>query len=163
MLRLGLLALALGAVLLAVRTLTPAKPMDAHVSGDGADALAVALFAGPDAPGRAATAAEAALEVVALRRWQNLEALPDLRRLCGPACDGGAGVVSIMRPMPRGLVRTVILDLSAFGGGAALDAGEALDAAVAACAAALIRAMDVLPPGCRPPTERRVWRLPYGL
>ncbi|CUH36166.1 hypothetical protein JSE7799_01185 [Jannaschia seosinensis] len=157
-----LFAFVLGSGALSVRAFTPVVPTNLHVSGDGAAHLASAIFTRPASLPRAPRAEGAGMQVVALRRWQNLDGLSDLRALCGLACDGGAGVVSIAHISPRGLTRVVILDLSAFGGGAALDAGRPLDPDVADCVADVVQSEMPGPSRgvsrCDPPDIRRVWR-----
>ena len=136
--RLLLLAAGFAAGLAAQRAVTPVRPDDVHLSGDGSAQLAEQLFEWPGPP-RAADPATAATQVVTLRRWQNLEGLPDLARLCGAACDGRAGVVTILRPSPGGMTRIVLVDLGDHGAGEQLDGGAPMTAPVVACA---LRSID---------------------
>ena len=125
-----------------------------HVSGDGARQVTRWLAA----EGVPQVAAEAArVEVVLLRRWQNLQSLPALHRLCGGACDDGDAVVALRQPTPRGLRRVLLIDLSGTEAAAALDRGAAIPAATLACLGLLFADRDA---GCLPPA-RTVWRMPF--
>ena len=126
-----------------------------HVSGDGADDLAVRLGST-----LAATAEAAATEVVLLRRWQNLDHAPALRRLCRGACAPGTAAVAIRQPSPSGLRRVLLIDVGALGAGPSLDRGEGLPDAVVDCLTQGVTARAALL--CGAPVER-VWRLPGGL
>ena len=121
------------------------RPMDVPVSviGDGAPAVAN-LLADAGASG----------EVVLLRRWQSLEHVPDLRRLCRRACDGAAPIVALRQPTWDGLRRVTVVDVGALGGGAALDAGKPLPPEVSTRVAAAAAGEGA---------RRTAWRLPFGL
>ncbi|UWQ22255.1 hypothetical protein [Jannaschia sp. W003] len=145
-------AFALAALLLAALAAAGLRrATGVHVSGDGAPALA-ALSTAP--------AGTAAVELVLLRRWQNLEALPALRRLCRAACDGTAPVVRLRQPSPRGLRTVVLVDVGALGAGVALDRGAPLPAPVARCLARAAERGGTEVCGHAP---RTAWRLPFGL
>jgi hypothetical protein len=141
--------------LLAALSVRPRAPATVHLSGDGAGDVRPLL----GAP-LAADPSGAALEVVLLRRWQNLEALPALRRLCRGACDGRAAAVLIRRPGLRGRRQTLLVDVGRLGAGPPLDRAEAMPGAAAACVAALIDA-GAPGPGCPGAGLRTVWR-PLG-
>ncbi|SDY73625.1 hypothetical protein SAMN05444004_1035 [Jannaschia faecimaris] len=130
--RLILLILAFAAGAATHRAITPISPHDVHVSGDGAAQLAEALFTWPG-PERAGDAAIATTQVITVRRWQNLEGLTDIARLCGVACDGRAGVVILRRPSLNGLTRVVLVNLGNYGAGEMLDAGQPMPDQIVAC------------------------------
>ncbi|MEM7644282.1 MAG: hypothetical protein AAF366_17410 [Pseudomonadota bacterium] len=135
---------------------TPVHPRQVHVSGDGAAPVGLALSL-PRAP----SVASAELEVVLIRRWQNLEALPDLRRLCRAACDGGADVVRLRRPALNGQTDVLIVDVSAFGAAPALDAGAPIPEDVVGCLGILTTRVWGQTLGitkCDLPEIRTVWR-----
>ncbi len=132
-----LCTLAFAAGALAHRAITPVTPLDVHISGDGAAQIARAVFTWPG-PARAADPGTAAMEVVAFRRWQNVETMSDLMAVCGSACDDAAPVILLRRPSPAGLTKVLFIDLGALGAGRALDGGVPMDGATVACIAALI-------------------------
>ena len=123
-------AFAAGIVLRGAFVMDPA--MRLHLSGDGRDAVAAAFFPGSSA-GHAETPEVADVQVILLRRWQNLEGLPALARLCGRPCAARPAAGRLDRPSLNGLTRVVILDLSAFGLGAALDEGRLPEAPTLYC------------------------------
>lgn len=125
-------------------TIRPQTVTRPSVIGDGAPDIAAAL----------AERTVPAHEVAVLRRWQSLDHMADLRRLCRDACDGTAPVVALRQPTWDGLRRVLIVDVGALGGGAALDGGHPLPPTV------LDRVVAVIEGG----GPRRVaWRLPFGL
>ncbi len=125
-----------------------------HVSGDGAREVARRLAAEGVAQ---ASAGEARVEAVLLRRWQNLESLPLLHALCGGACDGRTAVVALRQPTPGGLRRVLLIDLSGTPAAAALDAGASIPAAIVACLGRAVAGRDA---ACLPPA-RVAWRMPF--
>ncbi|SFJ35029.1 hypothetical protein [Jannaschia pohangensis] len=126
------LGLAFAAGLVVRGAFVPAVPQTLHISGDGADQLAEGLFVwrGPD---RAADPAFADMQVIALRRWQNLDGLTDLRRLCGVACNGEAPVVLLRRPSLNGMTKVLFIDMGAHGAGSMLDRGEPIPEYLLSC------------------------------
>jgi len=112
----------------------PSVPLDLHISGDGADQLAEAIFDWPG-PDRARDAAFAGMQVIALRRWQNLEGLTDLRRLCGAACNGEVPVVLLRRPSLNGMTKVLFIDMGAHGAGPMLDQAEVIPEYLLSCIA----------------------------
>ena len=125
-----------------------------HVSGDGARQVTPWLAA----EGVPQVAAEAArVEVVLLRRWQNLESLPALHALCGGACGDGDAVVALRQPRPGGLRRILLVDLSGTRAAAALDRGAPMPVATLACLGRTFAGQDA---ACLPPA-RVVWRMPF--
>ena len=134
--------------------LRPAGPDAYHVSGDGAAAVTAALSR-LGAP-LATEAGAAGTEVVLLRRWQSLDHLPGIKRLCRAACDGRAPLVDIAVPGWAGWRRIRLIDLGAYGGGGALDRGDPLPAPVAENLARRALTGD-------PSAGMRIWRLPSGL
>ncbi|WP_179378778.1 hypothetical protein [Jannaschia marina] len=126
-----LVLLAFGAGMLWQRAVTPVG-QGVHLSGDGAAQVAEAYFVWP-APTHTREAEYAPTQVVLLRRWQNLEGLEWLARLCGRACAGQTGVVTIRRPAPNGETRVILVNLGAHGAGAMLDAGEPIPEHILSC------------------------------
>lgn len=124
------LAFVTGAV--AHRAVTPIAPETVHLSGDGAAQLAADLFVWPG-PAQAADPASATTQVITARRWQNLEGLEDVARLCGVACDGRAGIVTIRRPSLNGLTQVILVDLGDHGAGEMLDEGAPIPEEIIGC------------------------------
>jgi hypothetical protein len=129
----------------------PGAGQGAHLSGDGAPALAARLgdlvvAAAPE---------DAALRVVLLRRRETLRHLPGLAAACGHGCRAQA--VTVLRPSASGRVATLLLDASILGGGDALDAGRPLPDAAARCLADEVRRMQAGGEGCAGLT--RAWRI----
>lgn len=154
-------ALAIGAGVLGWRGFTPVAPFDVHISGDGSAQITGAIFGPGDLP-RADDPATAALEVVTFRRWQNIETMTDLMRVCGAACDGSAPVVVLRRPSLNGLTKVLFIDLGAQRGGPALDAGEPMEEITLNCVGRLIsrhlhprRTIDSRV-GCAPDDRERI-------
>ena len=151
-----LLALALALAFLAgVRR--PADPM-LTIAGDGAPAVTAAHG------GRAGGEAVASLEVVLLRRLENLRHLPEARTLCRDRCGEAATV--FLTPHPSGLRKTLVLHLAAFDGATVIDSGAPLPGGIATCIAETITSEATArlpaPPSCLPSHRRRL-ALPWGL
>ncbi|KIT14212.1 hypothetical protein [Jannaschia aquimarina] len=124
----------------------PASPGRLHLSGDGRDAIA-AVFFNKTGAWNSADPETADVQVVLLRRWQNLEALPRFGRLCGRVCAERPAAVRIDRPSLNGLTRILIVDLSAFGLGPALDSDASLPGDPLSCLIGLIdRERFAMPP-----------------
>ena len=160
----GLLAAALilPPLLLAAQAMSD-RPGGLHLSGDGAADLRAAL--GPAT--RLAEAPETArMEVVLLRRWDNMANLGRLAALCRDACDGTHDAVLIRQPARQGMRQVLLLDVGAMGAGAALDGGRGLPPETGACLAQpldwLMRDDVPLDTLCGRGIAR-VWRLPAGL
>ncbi|MGB3554106.1 MAG: hypothetical protein WBA25_05635 [Jannaschia sp.] len=151
-----------GLVLLAALAyvlLVPRGPLTLHVSGDGAGPLRATFAKVPEAPPGVAR-----VEVVLLRRMENLRHVPEAQAMCAGRCDAAATVFVHLDP---GRVRkTLIVDLGRLGGGDALDTGAPLPPAIQACLADLVAAelasLTAQPPACLPGHGLR-WLLPYGL
>lgn len=133
------LALAFLAGAVAHRAVTPIQPHTVHISGDGAAQLAESLFTWPG-PARVRDPQFATTQVITVRRWQNLEGLVDLVRLCGAACDGSAGVVTIRRPALNGLSQIILVNLSDHGAGEMLDEGAPLPEHITSC---VVQAIEI--------------------
>lgn len=112
---------------------TPIQPHTVHLSGDGAAQLAESLFTWPG-PDRARDPRFATTQVITVRRWQNLEGLTEVVRLCGAACDGSAGVVTIRRPALNGLMQLILVNLGDHGAGQMLDEGAPIADDIISCA-----------------------------
>lgn len=105
------------------------------------------------------------VDVVLLRRMENLRHVPDVARLCRDRCT--AALTSLYEVRPGGGRKLLVVDLSAWDGIAAVDRGEGLPPAIADCVAGAIRAEAATlivrdPAACLPSLRRRVV-LPYGL
>jgi hypothetical protein len=137
--RLILLTLAFGFGMMVQRAVTPVVPDTVHISGDGAAQLAEQLFTWPG-PSRARDPDFAATQVITVRRWQNLEGLTDLVRMCGAACDGSSGVVTIRRPSLNGRTQVILVNLGDHGAGEMLDAGAPIPEHLAAC---IVQAIEI--------------------
>lgn len=133
-----LCALAFAAGVLTHRAFTPIRPFDVHISGDGAAQIAAEVFTLPG-PERARDPDHAAMQVIAFRRWQNVESMTGLMATCGAACDGTIPVVVLRRPSLDGLTKVLFIDLGAHGAGPALDAGEPMNETLVLCLTGLIQ------------------------
>ena len=121
------------------KAMTPIQPDTVHLSGDGAEQLAASLFTWPG-PMRARDPAFATTQVIAVRRWQNLEGLTQVARLCAAACDGRAGVVTIRRPALNGLTRLILVNLGDHGAGEMIDAAVPIPDHIVAC---VVQAIEI--------------------
>ena len=159
----GLLAAALilPPLLLAAHV-TSDRPGGLHVSGDGAPGLRAAL--GP-ATRLTETPETARMEVVLLRRWDNMAGLGQLATLCRDACDGTHDAVLIRQPSRQGMRQILFLDVGAMGAGDALDGGGGLPPRTRDCLAQpldwFMRDDVALDTMCGRGIAR-VWRLPPG-
>lgn len=121
------------------RAMTPIQPHTVHVSGDGAAQLAESLFTWPG-PERARDPQFATTQVIAVRRWQNLEGLRDVARLCAAACDGSAGVVTIRRPALNGMTQLILVNLGDHGAGEMLDEAAPMPEHIVSC---VVQAIEI--------------------
>lgn len=133
------LALAFLAGFGAHRAVTPIEPHTVHLSGDGAAQLTARLFTWPG-PARARDPQVATTQVIAVRRWQNLEGLRDVMRLCAAACDGSAGIVTIRRPALNGMTQLILVNLGDHGAGEALDQGAPMPDHIVSC---VVQAIEI--------------------
>ena len=146
-----LAALALGA--------WTARPRDGGgvvVAGDGAPAVAAALDGAALDRGGAA-----ARRLVLLRRWQSLDHLPAMRRLCRGACgDGGPAAVELRIPALAGRRLVTLVNLAALGAGPALDRGDPPPEPALGCLREIVAGAAETLCGT---TRTVAWRLPRGL
>lgn len=133
------LALAFWAGFGAHGAVTPIQPHTVHLSGDGAAQLAQRLFTWPG-PQASRDPRYATTQVIAVRRWQNLEGLADVARLCGAACDGSAGVVKIRRPALNGMTQLILVNLGDHGAGEMLDQGVRVPDHIVSC---VVQAIEI--------------------
>ncbi|MEM8824264.1 MAG: hypothetical protein AAGF30_11685 [Pseudomonadota bacterium] len=139
----------------------PRGATEMTILGDGRGAVQDAFDrADPGLAGRAGR-----MDVVLLRRAENLRHLPDIARLCRRAC---VEAITVIREMHLGgLRRRIVVDLSQFPGAEVIDTGATLPGEVAECIvlAVQMEVADVFGapvPDCVP-SHRRIWRLPFGL
>ncbi|WP_371156459.1 hypothetical protein [Jannaschia sp. 2305UL9-9] len=139
--------------------LVPSGGGDLRVLGDGAPDVRAALQVhGPMERARD-------IDVVLLRRRENLRHVPEVGRLCRGRCT--AALTSLYEVGLGGGRKILVVDLSAWDGIDALDRGDGLPDDIAICVAEAVRReagrlFPPDPPACLPSHRWRV-TLPYGL
>ncbi|GIT91183.1 hypothetical protein JANAI62_16380 [Jannaschia pagri] len=139
--------------------LVPWKTPSLRISGDGAPGVEAAM------PGQIDVSV-GDLDVVLLRRAENLRHMEDVARLCRGRCD--AALTSLYELRPGGGRKILVFDLAQIGGAQALDRGAPLPDPIAACLADRIAQeatgiyRRVSNASCVP-TQRWLPVLPYGL